>query len=249
VVAVGSNLNQFYQGIQGFVAPTTGAYYLNVSGVANSVPASGLPQYNMVVTRNATFEVAFNDTLNTAEDIALTGQAMGSVGTRAIPQIGLTLPDPADFYSFLANVGDVLTITTTTPGDGIGEPANTLDPALQLFNPTGALIAFNLNGAADGHNAVIVATVTTTGQYKIAVLPTAGAGDYTVRVTRASGIASASAAGAAPLAADVSLSTTSTSSSSFDGSLAYVQQSWVKDFVAPPADVTADDEELLIQLT
>jgi uncharacterized protein YjiK len=30
--------------------------------------------------------------------------------------------------------------------------------------------------------------------------------------------------------------------------LAYVQKSWVKDFVAPTADVKADDEELLIQL-
>ena len=33
-----------------------------------------------------------------------------------------------------------------------------------------------------------------------------------------------------------------------DLSFAYVQKSWVKDFVAPTADVTADDEELLIQL-
>ena len=31
-------------------------------------------------------------------------------------------------------------------------------------------------------------------------------------------------------------------------SLAYVQQSWVKDFVTTTADTTADDEELLIQL-
>ena len=31
-------------------------------------------------------------------------------------------------------------------------------------------------------------------------------------------------------------------------SVAYVQRSWVKDFVARTADVTADDEELLIQL-
>jgi hypothetical protein len=36
--------------------------------------------------------------------------------------------------------------------------------------------------------------------------------------------------------------------STTDLSLAYVQRSWVKDYVAPTADVTADDEELLIQL-
>lgn len=31
-------------------------------------------------------------------------------------------------------------------------------------------------------------------------------------------------------------------------STAYVQQSWVKNFVAPTANTIADDEELLIQL-
>lgn len=31
-------------------------------------------------------------------------------------------------------------------------------------------------------------------------------------------------------------------------SAAYAQRSWVKDFVATPTDVTADDEKLLIQL-
>jgi len=31
-------------------------------------------------------------------------------------------------------------------------------------------------------------------------------------------------------------------------SVTYAQRSWVKDFVAPTADVTADDEQLLIQL-
>jgi len=31
-------------------------------------------------------------------------------------------------------------------------------------------------------------------------------------------------------------------------SAAYAQQSWVKDFVAPTVDLTANDEELLIQL-
>ena len=33
-----------------------------------------------------------------------------------------------------------------------------------------------------------------------------------------------------------------------DGSLAFVQQSWVVDYVAPTADLTANDEELIIQL-
>ena len=187
VVAAGSDLNDFFIGIKGFVAPTTGAYYLNVSGAASDTNGA-LPQYNMVVTRDAIFEeVTFNGSLDAAESIALTGQAVGSVGTRVFPQSGLTLPDPADFFSFDATAGEVVTITTMTPGDGIGDPGNTLNPELQLFDPTGTLIAFNLNGAADGRNAVLSTTVTATGQYKIAVLPTAGAGDYTVQVTGAAG--------------------------------------------------------------
>lgn len=197
VLAVSGNLNDFYIAIQGFVAPTTGTYYLNVSGEASDTNGA-LPQYNMVVTRDAIFEeVTFNGTLATAEDITLTGQAMGSVGARVFSQIGLTLPDPADFFSFLANAGEVVTITTTTPGDGIGDPGSTLNPELQLFDPTGVLIAFDLNDADDGRNAVISTTVTTSGQYKIGVLSTSGGGDYTVRVTRATGGATLVAVGGA----------------------------------------------------
>jgi|CXWL01.1.fsa_nt_gi hypothetical protein len=175
------------KGIFAFQAPTTGSYYLNVTGLPDADPVTGVPQYSLVVTRGAAVEYLPNDTLATAQVIALTGQAVGSVGTRVFPQGGVTVPDSADFYAVLANAGDILTITTTTPGDGIGEPTNTLDPLLQLFDPTGALIATNLDGAPDGRNAVITATAATAGLYKIGVLPTAGGGDYTVRVTGATG--------------------------------------------------------------
>ncbi|MBH0199685.1 MAG: PKD domain-containing protein [Nitrospira sp.] len=179
--------NAINRGILGFVAPATGSYYLNVTGLPGPDPIIGIPLYSLVVTRESAFDLFPNDDLATGQDISLTDQSLGSVGARIFPQIGLTVPDPVDFYSFLVNAGDVLAITTTTPGDGAGEPANTLDPALQLFDPSGTLIASNNNGAADGHNAVISATAATTGQYKIAVLPTAGSGDYTVRVTGATG--------------------------------------------------------------
>jgi hypothetical protein len=175
------------EGIFAFQAPTAGAYYLNVTGLPDPDDVIGLPEYSLVVTRSAAQEYLPNDTLQTAQAFPLTGQAAGSVGTRVLPQVGVTVPDAVDYYSFIANAGDLLQITTTTPGEGTGEPANTLDPALQLFDPAGTLVASDLNGAADGRNAVITATAAGTGQYKIAVLPTAGGGDYTVRVTGATG--------------------------------------------------------------
>lgn len=178
------------QAIFDFVAPATGAYYLNVTGLSGPDFFTGIPLYSLVVTRNAAFEAFPNDTLATPEDMGLTGQIIGSVGSRVFPQIGLPISDPADFYSFFATAGDVLTITTATPGDGIGEPANTLDPALQLYglnDPIGPLSVYNDNGGADGRNAVISWAITETGPYTIAVLPTTGAGDYSVRVTGATG--------------------------------------------------------------
>ena len=73
-------------------------------------------------------------------------------------------------------------------------------------------------------------------------------GEYTLAVTGATGIASASTAGTVSLAAAVS--TTSTSSSSFDGSLVYVQRSWLQNYVADRVRLAdaSDEEELLIAL-
>lgn len=50
------------------------------------------------------------------------------------------------------------------------------------------------------------------------------------------------------LTAESTPSTTSETAPLESYSLAYVQQSWVVGYVAPPTDLTADDEELLIQL-
>ena len=94
-----------------------------------------------------------------------------------------------DAYSFTANAGDVLSITTATPGDGSGEPVNGLDPALLLYAPGGSLVAQDLNGAADGRNAVLNYTVPAgqSGVYCVLVRATAGPGDYTVNVAGATG--------------------------------------------------------------
>src|SRR5262249_42287257 len=72
---------------------------------------------------------------------------------------------------FQASAGDVLTITTTTPGDGTGEPVNVLDPVLDLYDPSGTLVATNDNGAGDGRNALVSYTVPAGagGTYRVVV--------------------------------------------------------------------------------
>ena len=141
-------------------------------------------------------------------------------------------------------------IKTTTPLDGPNLPENLLDPRLELLDLLEVVVASNDNGAFDGKNALINYTVPVGagGEYTFRVHGSQ-TGEYTVAVTGATGVTSASTADTETLVADVSVSTTSTSTSAFDGSLAYVQQSWVKDFVTTAAaDALDEDEELLIAL-
>jgi len=65
-------------------------------------------------------------------------------------QLVLTLVDPADFYSFdVTNTANGLRLETSTPGDGAGPFSNTLDPHIDLFDPSGNLVASGV-ALADG---------------------------------------------------------------------------------------------------
>ena len=109
---------------------------------------------------------------------------------------------PEHSYTVRAAAGDSLVVATGTPGDGSGEPANGLDPALDLYDPAGALVATAAGGAADGRNAVLAYAVPAGagGAYRLVVRGTgATGGDYTLRVTGATGPAAApTATGASP---------------------------------------------------
>jgi hypothetical protein len=97
--------------------------------------------------------------------------------------------DARDNYQVAVNAGDSLVIRTTTPADGTGAPANDLDPLLELYDPTGTLVASNSNGATDGRNALINYAVPTgaSGSYLVRVNRFAGSGDYTLEVEGATG--------------------------------------------------------------
>ncbi|MBL8338417.1 MAG: Ig-like domain-containing protein, partial [Rhodoferax sp.] len=94
--------------------------------------------------------------------------------------------DPGNF-TVQVNAGDNLVITTSTPGDGPGEPGNTLNPELELLDPSGMVVSFDRDGAADGHNAVVTHTALVTGTYAVRVMGTSGAGAYVLRVAGATG--------------------------------------------------------------
>ena len=79
-----------------------------------------------------------------------------------------------DWYSILVTADEPVTLRTHTPGLD-----NSFNPALELYNASGMLVATDDNGAGDGRNALLVHTPTASGTYRVRVLPTMGTGgDY-----------------------------------------------------------------------
>ncbi|MDH5641349.1 MAG: Ig-like domain-containing protein, partial [Nitrospira sp.] len=168
-------INVQNQAIRNVVAPTAGTYYARISGEANRV-------YTLVVTKAAAFDRESNSTITTAQDISATGQVLGSLGSATEAAAAI---DSQDHYLIRANAGDVLTITTRTPGGA----SNNLNPKLELFTQTGTTaLASDANSAGDSRNALIANfSIATTGVYRLVVSRESGAGDYTLHVTGATG--------------------------------------------------------------
>ncbi len=88
-----------------------------------------------------------------------------------------------DYYRLEVDAGDVLAIGTVTPQGGPGVIGNLLDPALQLYDPSGNLIAGDDNGAADGRNAQLVFPAGLAGTYVVRVVSMAGQGEYVLSIS------------------------------------------------------------------
>jgi subtilisin family serine protease len=88
-------------------------------------------------------------------------------------------PSPAsDWYSVTAVAGATLELLTTTPGDGPGQPANGLDPRIELYSPAGVLVASGVD-LADGRNEAINFPVLVGGLYRIRITAEGGTtGEY-----------------------------------------------------------------------
>jgi hypothetical protein len=139
-----------------FVPSAGGTYYLRVQST------TALPYHVLAVT-GAGFNAEPNNDFAGAQ-AAPAGRVLGGVsGT------------DDDWYQVAATAGQAITLTTTTPGGGL----NPLDPAIDLYDPTGALVGSDDNSAGDGRNATLVAAATQSGIYRARVRSVGGtAGDY-----------------------------------------------------------------------
>ena len=141
--------------VSGFVPPTTGTYYLQVTGPAGAA-------YTLVATTGAGFESEPNDTLATAQPINRDTSVLGAIATAA----------DADAYGFDAAAGATVTVTAS-PDNG---PADTLAAVVQLYDPSGTLVAIG--------NGQLAFTATVAGLYTARVTGGNGtAGEYLLTVT------------------------------------------------------------------
>ncbi len=98
----------------------------------------------------------------------------------------IAAPQDEDWYTFSVASGANLTLVTSTPSDGALAFHNTLDPMLELYDPSGTLVATDDNGGLDGRNAKIIYVAATSGNYRVrATATSATRGEYLLTVTGA----------------------------------------------------------------
>jgi hypothetical protein len=148
--------------VSNYVAPIAGTYYMRISGPANI-------DYQATVVTGGTFDAEPNDSFATAQTLATGSSALGAIS------------GSDDWYQLNLAAGSVLTLTTTTPGGGPGEFTNTLDPAIELYDPNNVLVGSDDNSAADGRNATLTRTAALAGSYRVHITGAGGTtGEYTL---------------------------------------------------------------------
>jgi len=158
------NLKNVTKAIRGFVATTSGTYFLYVNGRTNA-------DYTLVVTKNSKVEIEPNDSSSSPQLVSHSQWLLGSV--RA---------GDADWFRTAADIGSTLLITSSTPSDGPGEFNNALDPHLELYDDTDTLVASGIP-LADGRNETIEFQPKRAGTFGIRVVSEGTtAGDYTLQL-------------------------------------------------------------------
>jgi hypothetical protein len=109
-------------------------------------------------------------------------------GAFALDNVVFSTPSdgPADVYEITANVGDMIDLSTLTPGDGPHEFENGFDPKIELVDPNGDVVATDDNSGPDGRNAALTHPVTISGKYLVRILsPRGPGGEYVLRALAA----------------------------------------------------------------
>jgi hypothetical protein len=150
-----------------FVAPADGTYFARLTG-------AGVPRtFALVITRGADFDTHPNGTFATAQDITGTVGALGAI-VPAGPGAS------ADWYRVTATDGQTLFFDTSVPSSGPGQFTNNLQPHIELYDPSGVLVAGGVV-QADGRNEAITFTVAAgaAGAYRVQITGKSGTtGEY-----------------------------------------------------------------------
>jgi len=117
----------------------------------------------------------------------LAGQVKSGGRLNAVGSLALA-GQPNDWYRFSATAGEELVIRTGTPAWTALEADNLLDPLIELYDSSGALIARGDNSAADGVNVRLGFVAPTAGDYYVRVLAARGRGEYVLTVDRAAAV-------------------------------------------------------------
>jgi hypothetical protein len=160
VIAQGTNSPHLAAWIEPFVAPTPGTYQAIVEGEAG--------RYTLVVVENGHFEIESNNGFHEARYVGQHGRVLGAVGD-------LT---GADYFLVGMARGDGLQLETFTPFDGPFELHNMLDPAIELYDPSGQLVRLETGSAPDGKNAALYHFAEQYGPYRVKVFAEQFSGEY-----------------------------------------------------------------------
>jgi Bacterial pre-peptidase C-terminal domain/Right handed beta helix region len=174
-IGLGSALGDFEQVIGDVAAPGAGTYYVKVSNDPAAARAGG--DYTLLVARGAVFEAGANESFAAAQSLGTAGRATGLIAPGSSPD--------ADWYQFQLAAGQAVELLTATPFAGFFEPGNTLDPVIELYGPSGALVSTNDSSGADGLNARLAFVAPAAGAYRVRVAAAAGtSGEYVLSVRR-----------------------------------------------------------------
>ena len=172
VLAAGVSSTNVDQLIDSYLDVTTDAlpnsYFVEITG------ATGEP-YSLLVGKDVGFDTEANDAIApNAQEITLAGKALGFLAGSG---------SPGDFYEIQVTSGDVLNIETSTPSGGAFEFVNNLDPAIELYDPLGALVASDTN-SLDDINAQLSQLTASSGSYSVHIFDENGtSGEYVLSIS------------------------------------------------------------------
>jgi hypothetical protein len=149
----------------------------NNTTVAITLNAAAVAALNAAIGSTISLGGALTTLAGTATQFIFAGTS-GATGT--VQLVLQTVPDP-DWYSInLPITANAMRLETSTPGDGPGEPINTLNPKIELYDSSGATLLASGVARPDGRNESIVITGLTPGAtYKVRVAGESGTtGEY-----------------------------------------------------------------------